>query len=445
MSHKPPTPHSDVDLSSVLDDLREGLQIIDREFRYVYVNAAAAAHGRRPAEELVGQTMVACYPGIERTPLFETLQKTMSDGVARNFENEFRFPDGASGIFELRVQPCDVGLVVLSIDVTEERRLERQLRHAQKMEAIGRLAGSVAHDFNNLLSVILSYSALLLEQLNPTDPIRPDLEAIERAGERAGDLTRQLLAFSRQQVLAPRLVDLNDVVAESERMLRRLLGEDVELTVHCERRLAKIVVDPGQVEQVIMNLVINARDAMPEGGKLTIETRAVDLDATYAAEHLGVCAGRYVLLAVSDSGHGMDKETQARIFEPFFTTKELGKGTGLGLSTVFGIVQQSRGSVWVYSEVGAGTTFKVYFPVAPENVATAEPPPDPVTLEGSETVLLVEDQAEVREVARQVLRRYGYHVLVASNAGEALLHCERHPLPIQVLLTDVVMPQMNGR
>lgn len=443
----PPPPQPQPDLSSVLDDLREGLQIIDRDYRYVYVNAAAAAHGRRPASELVGQTMMACYPGIEATPLFATLRECVERGVATNLENEFRYPDKSTGIFQLRVQPCEAGVVILSIDVTEGRRLENQLRQAQKLEAIGRLAGSVAHDFNNLLSVILSYSALILEQMAPTDPIRPDLEAIEHAGERAGDLTRQLLAFSRQQLMALRLVDLNDIVRESERIFRRLLGEDVELVCHRERHLPQVLVDPGQMEQVLMNLAINARDAMPNGGKLTLETQSVSLDAAYAGEHLGVSPGRYVMLAVSDTGHGMDKATQAQIFEPFYTTKGPGKGTGLGLSTVFGIVKQSGGSIWVYSEPGAGTTFKVYIPVAPSDlvVPAAKTEAAPETLTGSETVLLTEDQAEVREVARQVLQRYGYHVLVASNAGEALLHCERHPLPIDLLLTDVVMPHMNGR
>jgi CheY-like chemotaxis protein len=313
------------------------------------------------------------------------------------------------------------------------------------MEAIGRLAGSIAHDFNNLLSVILSYSTLALTDLKSVDPMRADIEAIKKAGERAADLTRQLLAFSRQQVLAPRVTDLNGLVREAERMLRRLLGEDVELITRYQQNPSKIYIDPGQVDQVVMNLVINARDAMPTGGKLTIETRDVLLDESYTTEHFGVTPGPHVMLAISDTGVGMDKETQARIFEPFFTTKEVGKGTGLGLSTVFGIVKQSRGSIWVYSEPGAGTTIKVYFPVTqlldadlPECVA-------PGTLRGSETILLVEDQDEVREVALEILRRYGYHVIPARNAGEALLTSELHPRTIHLLVTDVVMPQMGGR
>jgi signal transduction histidine kinase/ActR/RegA family two-component response regulator len=325
------------------------------------------------------------------------------------------------------------------------RRSEEQLRQAQKMEAIGRLSGSVAHDFNNLLSVILSYSDLVLSELKAVDPLRADVESIKKAGENAADLTHQLLAFSRQQVLAPRIVDLNATLVESERMLRRLIGEDIEFVTHYARSVSRVKVDPGQVDQVLLNLVINARDAMPDGGKLTIETKDVMLDEEYVDEHLGVVGGAHVMLAVSDTGFGMDKQTQARIFEPFFTTKELGKGTGLGLSTVFGIVKQSQGHIWVYSEPGGGTTFKVYLPVCEGVEIEVHEAIAPTTLQGTETVLLVEDQEDVRRVAHAILRRYGYHVIEARNAGEALLSCERHPRTIHLLLTDVVMPQLSGR
>ncbi len=326
------------------------------------------------------------------------------------------------------------------------RKSEEQLRQSQKMEAIGRLSGSVAHDFNNLLSVILSYSDLVLSDLKPIDPLRADIESIRRAGEKAADLTRQLLAFSRQQVLTPRTLDLTDVLRESEKMLRRLLSEDIEIVTHYARALSHVKVDPGQIDQVLLNLVVNARDAMPDGGKLTIETKNVELDDSYTTEHFGVASGAHVMLAVSDTGIGMDQQTQARIFEPFFTTKEIGKGTGLGLSTVFGIVKQSGGHIWVYSEPGGGTTFKVYFPVSMD--VDAELPVEvvaPTTMQGTETILLVEDQDEVRRVAQAILRRYGYHVIEARNAGEALLSCERHPRTIHLLLTDVVMPQLSGR
>jgi two-component system cell cycle sensor histidine kinase/response regulator CckA len=433
------------DLATILSAMREGLQVIDREWRYVFLNEAAAAHGRQRREDLVGRTMMDCYPGIDQTDMFVLARRCMNERTSAAMVNTFTYPDGQALTFELRIEPCDVGLMILSIDITEGRNLEEQLRQAQKMEAIGRLAGSVAHDFNNLLSVILSYSTLVLGELKAVDPLRADVEAIKRAGERAAELTHQLLAFSRRQVLAPKIVDLNDVVRQSERMLQRLLGEDIELVTRLNRCASKVKVDPGQIDQVIMNLALNARDAMPNGGKLTIETNDAVLDEAYALDHFGVRSGAHVMLAISDTGVGMDKETQSRIFEPFFTTKSPGKGTGLGLSTVFGIVQQSGGHVWVYSEPGAGASFKVYLPKAAEGELPHIEQPEPATLEGSETILLVEDQEEVRRVACEVLRRFGYHVIEARNPGEALLECERHPRTIHLLLTDVVMPRMNGR
>jgi len=324
------------------------------------------------------------------------------------------------------------------------RESERQLRHAQKMEAVGMLAGGIAHDFNNILSVILSYGDMVLSELKPGEPMRDDIEQIRKAGQRAADLTRQLLMFSRQQVIEPKVLDLNDVLADIDKMLQRILGADVDLVTLPGSPLGRVRVDPGSIEQVIMNLVVNARDAMPTGGQLTIETANVDLDEAFVRAHHAVKPGPHVMLAVSDTGVGMDQATMARIFEPFFTTKERGKGTGLGLSTVFGIVQQSGGSVWVYSEVATGTTFKVYLPCVDAPIDSVRSSEAPTNLRGSETILLVEDDDQVREVALAILRKSGYQVIEARHAGEALLHSERHLGKVHLLLTDVVMPQMSG-
>jgi signal transduction histidine kinase/CheY-like chemotaxis protein len=324
-------------------------------------------------------------------------------------------------------------------------RVESQLRQSQKMEGIGRLAGGIAHDFNNMLSVILTYSSLVRSELDLSDPLRADVEEILRAGERASGLTRQLLAFSRQQVLAPQQLVLNDIVQGVENMLRRVLGEDVQLESRLLPDLYPTLSDPGQVEQILMNLIINARDAMPQGGRISVETNNVRVRGPYASEHYGVAEGDYALLAVSDTGTGMDRETQAKIFEPFFTTKEKGKGTGLGLSTVYGIVKQSGGHIWVYSEPGCGTTFKLYFPrLIGASQRPSVAPLDAGQFAGSETILLVEDDEPVRDAVFGILHRHGYNVLQAKNAGEAMLICQQFPSAIHLMLTDVVMPMMSG-
>ncbi len=332
------------------------------------------------------------------------------------------------------------------IDITDQRQLEEQFRQAQKMEAVGNLAGGVAHDFNNLLTVINGYSQLVLDQLGDDSPLSKEVLEIRNAGERATSLVRQLLAFSRKQMAQPRVLDLNAVVAGVSTMLRRLIGENVELVTNLDPALPPVKADPGQVEQIVMNLAVNAVDAMPLGGKLTVETRTVDLDGAYAARHLGVQPGCYALLAVSDTGHGIDSEVRPHLFEPFFTTKEVGRGTGLGLSTVYGIVKQNDGHVWAYSEPGIGATFKVYLPAAEGPVAPVSPAPAAAEPEsGTETILLVEDEPALRAMTKEVLRRHGYSVLEASNAAEALRLADEQGCRIDLLLTDVVMPGMNGR
>jgi two-component system cell cycle sensor histidine kinase/response regulator CckA len=337
-------------------------------------------------------------------------------------------------------------LELFAEDVTERRTLERQLRMAQKMEAVGRLSGGIAHDFNNLLGVIIGYIQVMKRSLKPENPLHEYAQEIEKASQRAVSLTRQLLAFSRQQVLEPIILNLNALVSDMEKMIPRLIGEDIALTLALDPELGQVKADPGQVEQVVMNLAVNARDAMPDGGKLTVQTANVDLDTAYTRQHPGSRIGSYVMLRVTDTGTGIDPEIQAQIFEPFFTTKERDKGTGLGLATVYGIVKQSGGYIAVDSEKGKGASFSVYLPRVEETVA----PPDlsndlPASVRGSETVLLVEDESSLRKLADMFLRDSGYQVLTAENGAQALQVARQHAGPIHLLLTDVVMPGINGR
>jgi two-component system, cell cycle sensor histidine kinase and response regulator CckA len=329
-------------------------------------------------------------------------------------------------------------------DITERKLLEAQLLQAQKMDAVGRLAGGIAHDFNNAIGVIVGYSALLKEDLRENDNAWRYAEEIGKAGHRAALLTRQLLAFSRKQVIQPTVVDLNSVVTETEKMLRRLIGEHIEMTVVPGRELGRVRMDLGQVDQILMNLAVNARDAMPQGGKIVIETANAELDETNLIQYSYAKPGRYVMLSVSDTGYGMDKETQAHIFEPFYTTKGPGQGTGLGLSTVYGIVKQSEGYIWVYSEPGKGARFKIYLPRVDAIAEPTSTAPESAVVGGSETILLVEDDDAMRELTRSCLEGGGYAVLDAANGESAVQDIAKHAARIHLLITDVVMPGMSG-
>ncbi len=416
--------------------------------RFLAVNEAAIKHYGYSREEFLRMRVTDIRPPEEAPRLIE-LAGSAQPGVLDYGLWKHRKKDGTPIDAQITGQTVLVRdcrcMIVYAKDVTEQRRMEDKLRQAQKMEAVGRLAGGVAHDFNNVLSVILSYATMAVESLDPSNPLYEDLSEIEKAGRRAAELTGQLLAFSRRQVLQPRVVDLNQSLAGIERMLRRLLGEDVELIIRPAPSLWTVKVDPGQIEQVLMNLAVNARDAMPGGGTLTIETSNVEPPSGGAQGPSSVKHGPHVRLTVADTGEGMDEATRSRIFDPFFTTKEVGKGTGLGLATVLGIVEQSGGSIRVKSDPGAGTTFSLLFPraVATSVAAEARPSLAPAHRTG-ETILLVEDEAHLRKVLVAILRRTGYAVLAAGDPSEALRLSEEHRGEIHLLVTDVVMPGMNG-
>ncbi|HYU90933.1 MAG TPA: MASE1 domain-containing protein, partial [Gemmatimonadales bacterium] len=411
--------------------------------------AAEALYGWR-AEEIIGRPLPTIADDLDDHGRLR--DRVLRGEALRGVEVTRRRKDGTLVNISLSVAPLHdaagqvTGMLSLAADVTEMRQLEVQYRQAQKMEAVGRLAGGIAHDFNNLLTAIIGTTALVLEDRGLESRARLDIEEIEKAAKRAAGLTRQLLIFSRQQVLEPRALDLNALVVDLERMLQRLIGEDIELRTKPAALLGAVRADPGQMEQAIVNLVVNARDAMPKGGRLTIETADVELDRSYVAAHVPTRPGPYVLLAISDTGVGMDGATKARLFEPFFTTKDPGRGTGLGLATVYGIVKQSGGYIWAYSELGHGTTFKIYLPRVAQTPETPESTISPLTpARGSETLLVVEDQEEVRKLTKRVLEAQGYTVLAAGNGFEALEIVDRHPTQIHLMITDVVMPGMNGR
>jgi len=409
-------------LRLIFDHVSDALFIADDSGRIIDANPAACALSSQSLEAIRALTMAEVLP--------ESSPQGQSD----------------HRVLDIRSTAFAPGVLVYTVrDLTRQRKLEDQLVQAQKMEAVGQLAGGVAHDFNNLLTVIMSYSSMLLADMGANDEVRGDIQEISDAAQRAAALTRQLLAFSRKQVLQMRAVNVNAVVTDVEKMLRRLIGEDIRLTTHLDPELSLINADPGQLEQVLINLAVNARDAMPQGGDLTITTDNAELSDEHGERHLGAAPGSYIMLAVTDTGSGMTKDVQQRLFEPFYTTKGVGKGTGLGLATVHGIVKQSGGDVYVYSELGHGTTFKVYFP----RLTTAEPVT--ITAEhraiapsGSETVLLAEDDEAIRTLGARVLGALGYNVLVARTGGEALRIVAEHKGQIDLIATDVVMPEMNG-
>jgi two-component system cell cycle sensor histidine kinase/response regulator CckA len=420
------------------------------EGRYIDVNESFLRVTGYRREEVIGHTSAELKfweRPEDRAKLVGMLRK---QGSVRNTEimyctksGEHRTALDSSEVIEVAGQKCMMSILR---DTTEQKLLEKQLRQAQKMEAIGQLSGGIAHDFNNLLSVIIGYSEVIEESLSQNGPLKKKCEQIKMAGHSAASLTRQLLAFSRQQVLEPKVLDLNSVVLNVEKMLRRLIGEHIELKTALDPALDHIKADQGQIEQVIINLVLNARDAMPQGGKLTIESANVDVDEDYARRHPPQLPGSYVHLAVSDTGIGMDADTQARIFEPFFTTKEIGKGTGLGLSTVYGVVRQSGGHIWVDSELGHGTTFKIYLPQTGQGVRAEKPHTGLVTSQrNAETILLVEDAEAVRELTRSLLADSGYTVLEAEHPERAIEIAQTYKGHIDLLLTDMVMPGMNGK
>jgi PAS domain S-box-containing protein len=442
---------SEASFRSVVEDAPYGICRAKLDGRFLRINPALQRMlGYATPEELLGVRLDAA---VFRNPAdFRRLVDLLADnGEFKDVEFEWQRKDGVPLTIRcsgrrLGGAERNDGFEIFAEDVTDRRILERQLRMAAKMEAVGRLSGGIAHDFNNLLGVIIGYSQVLRRKLGPDSSLTEYADQVEKAGQRAVSLTRQLLAFSRQQILSPAVLDLNTLVSEMEKMLPRLIGEDIILRIRLAPDLARVKADHGQIEQIVMNLAVNARDAMPDGGHLTVETANVELDEAYARQHAGAKPGRYVMLAVADSGIGMNTETIARIFEPFFTTKELGKGTGLGLATVYGVVKQSGGYIWVDSEPGKGASFQIFLPRVDEPVtATAENPPSESSLTGTETVLLVEDAEPLRKLAQSFLAEHGFQVLAAANGEEAIQLAKTCRQPIHLLLTDVVMPGMNGR
>jgi two-component system cell cycle sensor histidine kinase/response regulator CckA len=440
-------------LSAVVDDSPLAIVIAAPDLTINRWNGAAVQLFGWTAEEAIGQSLLMLIPEDRRLEFIAQRTRLDEGALVTNFDTQRLRRDGSVRDVNISKSALHTngklnGFVSIFSDSTERKRLEAQYRQAQKMEAVGQLAGGVAHDFNNLLTVIISYSQMLLADIAEDSSSRADVHEIKRAAERAALLTKQLLAFSRQQVLRPQILDLNLVIGELEQMLRRLLREDIGIVLTLDPALGAVAADPGQIEQIVMNLVVNARDAMPNGGRLSIETANMTFESPYPLHETGAQleAGAYVVIAVTDSGTGMSPQVQARIFEPFFTTKRVHEGTGLGLSTVYGIVKQSGGYIAVYSEVGHGTTFKIYLPRV-DSPADSRSLDDGASMrapKGGETVLIVEDDSALRTVACRALQQCGYEVIVASDGAEALEQCSRHEGGLELVVTDMVMPEMSG-
>jgi hypothetical protein len=439
---------------ALLESASQAIISIDRNGRIVLANPRAEQMFNYTRQELVGARIELLLPDSKRA------------GHSRQRDDYFKHPrarpmgigmdlsgrrrDGTEFPVEVSLSniETDEGMYAIAFvsDISQRKQLEEQLVHAQKMEAVGRLAGGVAHDFNNMLTVISGYNRMILDELSPLDPLHDYAQEIGKAAERAGAVTNQLLAFSRRQVIQPRVVNVNTILAQTEKMLRRLLGEDIQLTLNLPDGVGNIQADPNQIEQAVVNLAVNSRHAMPTGGHIAIETGNVFLDEDYIKTHLGVAPGAFVMISVTDTGHGMDQATRQRIFEPFFTTKERGKGTGLGLASVYGMVKQSGGDIWVYSEPGKGTTFRLYFPkVAGDVTELRAGEQEAGERPGNETVLVVEDEKPVRDLTVRMLQQLGYSVLSAASGEEAIEISHSFGSKISLLLTDVVMPQMSGR
>jgi two-component system, cell cycle sensor histidine kinase and response regulator CckA len=439
---------------ALLESASQAILSTDQTGRLVLANHKAEEMFGYSREELLGAPIELLLPEGRRARHRQEREAYFSRPRIRpmgiGLELSGRRKDGTEFPVEVSLSYVESGEGLFAIafvsDISQRKQLEEQLMHAQKMEAVGRLAGGVAHDFNNMLTVISGYNRMILDELSPLDPLRGYAEEILKAADRAGALTNQLLAFSRRQIMQPRVMNVNAVVRQTEKMLRRLIGEDIQLVLNLNPDAGNIKADPNHIDQALVNLAVNARDAMPTGGRIVIETANTDLDEHYARTHLGVSPGEFVMIAVSDTGKGMDAETRRHIFEPFFTTKEKGKGTGLGLATVYGMVKQSGGDIWVYSEVGHGTAFKLYFPRVTEAVTDGgSSDGEPRQRHGTETILVLEDEEAVRALTVKLLQQLGYKILSAASGEEAIEISKAYSGEIAMLLSDVVMPNMSGR